>query len=187
MGYGTYLKDLLAPLGVYRLEDTVNGAELESIGAALDGVDAGLEHLQREMLLATAQDEGLANLEKLLARRPVARTPEERRAALAALLRIGGDSFTLEAINDNLRGCGLRAVAAETGDPGRVEVRFPDAAGVPEGIEEMKQIIGDIIPCHLQVEYVYWYVTWMQIEQRFPTWRDLEIKQLTWDELERMV
>ena len=35
MSYGAYLKDLLAPLGVYDQEGTVNGGELECIGAEM--------------------------------------------------------------------------------------------------------------------------------------------------------
>lgn len=73
--------------------------------------------------------------------------------ALAALLRIGGDSFTLAAINDNLKGCGLNAVASETGTPGEVEVCFPEVPGIPDGFAEMKAIIEDILPCHLEIRY----------------------------------
>ena len=187
MSYGAYLKDLLAPLGVYDLEGTVNGGELECIGATLDGVEQELEDIEREMLLSTAEGMGLERIESLLARKPVAGTLEDRRAALAALLRIGGDSFTLAAINDNLRGCGLNAVASETGESGRVEVRFPDVPGVPEGFEEMREIIEDIIPCHLLVTYVYWYITWEQMEERFQTWGEIEEMDLTWGELEKLV
>ena len=53
-GYAQYLKDLLRPLRVYELEGTANGGELEAQGQALDGVETGLEEIQREMLLSTA-------------------------------------------------------------------------------------------------------------------------------------
>ena len=46
-GYAEYLKDLLRPLRVYELEGTANGGELEAQGQALDGVEAGLEEIQR--------------------------------------------------------------------------------------------------------------------------------------------
>lgn len=187
MSCGTYLKELLRPLGVYRLEGTINGGELEAQGQVLDGVAQALDILQREMLLTTAEDRGLEAIEMLLSRRPVTETAEGRRAALAALLRIGGDSFTLRAINDNLAGCGINAVAGETGTPGRVEVRFPDVPGIPEGFEELRAIIEDILPCHLAVEYVYWYVTWEIMEKRFATWGDLEKRNLTWGQIEKLV
>lgn len=187
MSYYEYLKDLLAPLGIYTLENTLNGGELAGEGAALDGVEGALDIIQREMLLSTAEDEGLERIEALLARRPVANTPEDRRKALAALLRIGGDSFTLAAINDNLWGCGINAVVNETGESGQVEVRFPDVPGIPDGFDEIRTIIEDILPCHLGIEYVYWYITWEMMEARFQTWGDIEARSLTWGELEKLV
>ena len=150
-------------------------------------VERLLDRVEREMLLTTAQDTGLEAVESLLVRRPVTDSLERRRAALAALLRIGGDSFTLAAINDNLAGCGLNAVASETGTPGYVEVRFPDVPGIPDGFEEMRQIIEDILPCHLEIEYVFWYVTWERMEALFDTWGDIEAGDYTWETLEKLV
>ena len=187
MSYARYLKDMLEPMRVYRLENSLNGAELESAGAALDGVDQVLEEVEREMLLLTAEGWGLSAVEELLRRRPAAPTLEQRREALAALLRIGGDSFTLEAINDTLRGCGLQAVASETGTPGYVEVRFPDVPGIPDGIETMQAIIEEILPAHVGITYVYWFSTWAELEEQLETWGDIEELGLTWGEMEKMV
>lgn len=187
MSYAEELKALLRPLGVYELEGTANGAELECLGAALDGCGAALEQVEREMLVSTATDKGLEAVEALLSRRPVTDSLQRRRAALAALLRIGGDSFTLAAVNDNLAGCGLNAVASETETPGVVEVRFPEVPGIPDGFAELRAIIEDILPCHLKIEYVYWYITWAMMEERFATWGAVEALGLTWGELEKLV
>ena len=187
MSHADYLRELLRPLRVYELEGTANGGELEALGAALDGAGAALEEVQREMLLSTAEDWGLEAIEALLVRKPVAPSLERRREALAALLRIGGDSFTLAAINDNLKGCGLNAVASETEEPGVVEVRFPDVPGIPDGFEEMRAILEDILPTHLDIQYVFWYITWAMMEERFDTWGDIEALSPTWEELEKMV
>ena len=187
MSYAEYLEDLLRPMGVYRLEGTVNGGELESIGGVLDRCAAELEEIEREMLLTTATGEGLDAVERLLTRRPLAATLARRRGALSALLRIGGDSFTLGAVNDNLAGCGVNAVAAETEQPGKVEVHFPDVPGIPDGFEELCKIIEDILPCHLDIKYVFWYVTWAMLEARFDTWSALEARGLTWGEIEKLV
>lgn len=187
MGYEAYLKDLLRPLRVYKLEGSYNGGELAAEGAALDGCEDRLEALEREMLVSTAEGPGVEAIERLLVQKPVAGTLKQRREALAALLRIGGDSFTLEAINDNLKGCGLNAVASETGQPGYVEVRFPDVPGIPDGFEKMRTIIEDILPCHLNIVYVYWYITWSLMEERFHTWGDIERMNLIWEEVEKLV
>ena len=181
------LWELLLPLGPYRRQGVYTAGELKGEGEALDGVLSALEELEREAMLDTAEGRGLEEIEDLLSHRPVAGTAGARRAALSALLRIGGDSFTAAALNDNLKGCGLNAVVSETGEKGVVEVRFPDVPGIPDGFQQLKQIIEEILPCHLRVDYVYWYITWGELEERFPTWGDIEAGGYTWGELEKLV
>lgn len=188
MSYVNYLTELLRPLGVYDWENgTFQKAELAAEGKALDGCGAELDRVQREMNLNTAQDEGLAAVEELLPYRPVTDQTERRRSALAALLRIGGDSFTLDGVNDNLAGCGLNALAAETAQPGHIQVSFPEVPGIPDGFGSMKKIIEEIIPCHIGIEYVFWYITWAMMEARFGTWGDIEAGEYDWEKLEKLV
>ena len=167
------LAELLRPLGVYDLRPgTINRGELAAYGRALDGVEEELDHTAREMSLTTAGDFGLERIEALLPYRPVCRTARQRREALAALLRISGDSFTPEAVNDTLLGCGLNVRAEETGRPGYVNVRFPNVAGIPEGFDRLRAIIEEILPSHLDITYVFWYNTWAMMAARHPTWGD---------------
>lgn len=187
MSYERYLRELLRPLGVYDMEGRWQTGELAAEGKILDGVEAELERIQREMLLTTAEGAGLDAIEGLLTRRPVAEMTPARRAALAALLRIGGDSFTQSALNDTLSGCGINARVDETAVPGEVEVRFPNVPGVPDGFDRLSRIIEDILPCHLLIRYVYWYLTWGELEEWYPTWGDIERHGYTWGELEKAV
>lgn len=187
MSCAEHLWTLLRPLGPYQKRGTYIAGELAGEGSALDGVEKTLSLLEREGFLDTAESWGLEKLESLLVRRPVADTPEGRRKALAALLRIGGDSFTLHAVNDNLKGCGLNAVASETADSSVVEVRFPDVPGIPDEFEELQKIIEDILPCHLQVDYVYWYINWAMVEEKFSAWEEIEVGGYTWERMEKLV
>lgn len=116
--YEQYLIRLLAPLGLYDLSGVQNRSELAALGMELDNVSAALDTVERESLLVTAEDQGLSRREALFARKPAALTAEERRAAVAALLRIGEDSLTPDAINDTLVGCGIRARAEEKATAG---------------------------------------------------------------------
>jgi len=176
-----YLASLLRPLGVYDLrEGTVNRGELEAYGVRLDHMAGELEDTAREMNLTTAEGFGLERVEELLPYRPVCATPDQRRAALAALLRIGGDSFTPAAINDTLRGCGLNARAEEGGQPGYVKVYFPEVAGIPEGFVALRAIIEEILPSHVDVTYVFWYNTWAMAAERHPTWGHAQDAGLSW-------
>ena len=186
MSHAQYLRDLLRPLGIYDLEAPFNGGELDVQGGALDGVLERLEEVEREVCLDTAESWGLENAASLFTRRPVAGQPRQLAAALAALLRIGGDSFTLDAINDTITGCGIPALVRETGK-GRVSVSFPGAAGVPQGFDGLKRIIEDILPAHLGVEYDFWFLTWAELEDNFPSWRSIEELELSWAQLETYV
>jgi len=176
-----YLVNLLRPLGVYDLQSgAINRGELAAYGVQLDGADSELEDTAREMNLVTARDFGLERVEALLPYRPVCTTVGQRRAALAALLRISGDSFTPEAINDTLSGCGLNARAEETERPNYVKVYFPDVAGIPEGFDQLRSIIEEILPSHLDITYVFWYNTWAMVAGRHPTFGEAAATGLSW-------
>lgn len=181
MKFEDYLVDLLRPLGVYDLRTgTINRGELAAYGVELDDRSAELDDTAREMNLTTAKNFGLEQIEALLPYRPVCYTVGQRRAALAALLRIGGDSFTPEAINDTLRGCGLNARAEEGDQPGYVKVYFPDVAGIPEGFEQLRAIIEEILPSHVDVTYVFWYNTWGMVAKRHSTFGNAAATGLSW-------
>ena len=178
--YEEYLRALLSPLGVYRLDrDSLSGAELYALGKGLDALAERLDAVERESVTATAEDEGLCRREALFLRRPAAATLKERRAAIEALLRIDGDSLTPEAINRAISGCGIRARALEAGT-NRILVEFPDTAGVPAEFEQIEKIIMDILPCHLEVEFRLRYLTWEVCHQAGYTWGFVEEQGYNW-------
>ena len=152
-GAAEQLRDLLAPLGVYRWGETFQWGEIQGEGAALDALAGELRHTKREMSLATARDDGLEAIASLLPLPPENQDPAALRTALAALLRIRGGGFTLEAMNDALAGCGVTAVVEETGDPLHLVVCLPESAEEPENFDRIREIAEGILPCHLLVEY----------------------------------
>lgn len=186
-GYAAYLKTLLEPLGIYDLaENSISGGELCALGGELDAVNGQLERAERETLTATAEEEGLSRREALFARRSAAETVEQRRAAIAALLQIGADSLTPEAIDRTLSGCGIRAKAIEMGK-GHLRVIFPEVAGVPAEFQQIESIILDILPCHLEVEFYFRYLTWAECEAAGMTWASVEAAGHTWESFELAV
>ena len=186
MSYTDYLKELLRPLGVYDVDAPFNGGELTAAGEALDGAFGALEEVERESSLLTARSWGLEGLAALLLRRRAVETEEGLGQALAALLRIGDDSFTPAAINDTIVGCGVAAECTETG-VGRVRVRFPGVVGVPAQIDRLKQIIQEIVPPQVEIEWFYRFLTWGELEEQFASWEALESAGMNWSELETNV
>lgn len=181
MGYSDHLRELLRPLGVYKLSPTsLSGSELEALGCGLDTLSKRLDYVEQEGALATAQGEGLDRLEALFACTPVHYTTELRRQAIAALLRIGEDCFTLSSINNTISGCGINALAQEKEQFGYIRIIFPDVAGIPEGFEQIREIILNIIPCHLDVEFYFRYLTWAECEAFGYTWAIIHEREYTW-------
>ena len=93
MSHGQNLRDLLAPLGVYRWEGSFQWGELQSEGEALDQVAEQVALLQREMNLYTAQAEGLTGLLELLGLERAGETLEELRQTVAALYPGGHERY----------------------------------------------------------------------------------------------
>ena len=184
MKHEQFLLELLKPLGVYDLNHgTLNRAELTAYAKVLDQLFEKLEGICRESFLTIADGKGLELIRELLPYRPASGSPEELRQALSALLRIGGDSFTLNAINDTLSGCGISAATAEGNSPGYVEVNFPGVKGVPPAFEELRAIVEEILPCHLEVTYLFWYNNWAVLGEMLPTFGDVEASGLSWYKL----
>ncbi|MDL2288713.1 DUF2313 domain-containing protein [Oscillospiraceae bacterium OttesenSCG-928-F05] len=188
-GYAEYLRALLRPLGVYALNaGSLSGAEIEALGYAFDGVSTSLDALLEESILQTAGDAGLRRFESLFTLRSVAETPKARRRALAALLRIGDRDFTLEAVRRAIQCCGVTADIWEHETEGEtVVIQFPKVAGEPPRFQELKAVIEAVIPCHLDIEYRFHYLTWARFEVLYPTFAEFESHGHTWDSLERTV
>lgn len=182
MSYADHLKQLLAPLGVYDLNGPINGSALEVKGAALDEVAAVLEEMERECDLTTAEGWGLERWKGLFGLLPAASDPGQLRRSMQALLRIGAHSATLSAVQDTLSGCGLPVRVRELG-PCRVEVSFPGVAGMPEQFERLKYNIEQILPAHVEAEYMLRYLSWAGLESR--GWSFGDLSAMTWDEVER--
>lgn len=188
MGYSDHLRRLLNPLGIYDLRpESLSGAELEALGRGLDDISARMDYVERESALSTAEGEGLDRREALFARTPVHYTTALRRQAIAALLRIGGDCFTLTDINNTISGCGIKALAQEKDQFGYIRIIFPDVAGIPEGFEQIREIILDIVPCHLDVEFYFRYLTWAECEAYGYTWAIVHERAYTWFQFELAV
>ena len=186
--YGGYIRELLEPLGVYTFaQGSLSLAEAEAMGTGLDFAAAALDLAEREALLPTAEGEGLDRRAALFARQPVEVSLELRREALLALGRIGPGDFTLAAINGALAGCGVRAEVQETAEQGYVRVIFPEVAGIPEDFEQIRDIILDILPCHLETEFYFRYQTWAECESAGWTWAMVEAAEHTWSSFELAV
>ena len=86
----------------------------------------------------------------------------------------------LVAINDTISGCGIRAIVQEKEQFGYVRVIFPDVIGIPADFDRIRTIILDIIPCHLEVEFYFRYLTWAECHAHGYTWAIIHEREYTW-------
>lgn len=188
MGYSDYLKAFLQPLGIYDLSPgSLSASELDALGMGLDKISASIDYTHQESILCTAEGERLDRREALFARAPVHASLALRRAAITALLRIGEGDITLTNINNTISGCGIRALAQEKDRFGYIRVIFPDVVGIPPEFEQISRIILDIIPCHLDVEFYFRYLTWGECHAHGYTWSHINRNQWSWYDFQRAV
>lgn len=184
MNYTDYLKQILAPLRVYDLENGIGAEELRVIGGQLDEVFDALEEIRREAFLATAEGYGLKSFEKILPFTPAYLTTQDERRAVIALLRIRGGCFSQSSLQDTISGCGLQATIEEGSGKMTAIVRFPHNRGIPEGFDGLKKRVEEIVPCHLETDYVFIYTPWRELMEKLPTWGDAQSRATTWKKIE---
>lgn len=76
---------------------------------------------------------------------------------------------------------------AEEKADGSLRVVFPRTAGVPAEFDQIRKIILDILPCHLEVEFYFRYLTWAECEAAEYTWDEVETAQHTWESFQLAV
>ena len=67
---------------------------------------------------------------------------------------------------------------------GYVRVIFPDVVGIPEGIDQIKEIVLDIIPTHLDVEFYFRFLTWAECHAHQYSWSIVQGENYTWYEFQ---
>lgn len=187
MSYQGYIEEMLRPLRMYDSGGKFQQGEIIAFGESLDVVSDLLEDIEKEMCLLTAEDWGMEQISQLFVMRPTSTTEAERKEALLALLRIGGDSFTVDALNTTLAGCGTLAHVAEREEVGMVDISFPNIPGIPSGFSNISSILENILPAHLGVNYVFWYITWAFFESMIADFDALDGLDMSWTELEAAV
>lgn len=179
MSYADKLIGLLAPLGVYTFDQgSLSLGEILAVGEQLDDAENAMTQLLGESFLDQASLGTLRKWESLLLRPVGTDDASSLRKALAALLEIDQSSFTLAAINRAVAGCGVSAIVTEDGT-NQVAVSFPGVMGQPQGLDRIKLIVEDILPCQVGVRYNFAFYTWANTREL--TWS--QSLSYTWDQL----
>lgn len=107
------------------------------------------------------------------------RAPADRRSRIKSKLR--GAGVTTVALIQNVAESFSNGEVAVTEYPSqfRLEIKFVGTVGVPPNMDDLTAALRDILPAHLQWDYIIVYNTWADVKAR--TWG--ELKARTWSEV----
>ena len=163
------LRDALRPLGIYKLEKgTLVYAELAAYAAGLDLLEDGLDELEREAFLPTAQGEGISRREEIYGKPKTLLPLRERREMLLYRGAINNRNNTREDLERALVACGLRAQVKENLDGASVYMICLDF-----GVE-----------CHLEAEFDFRTLDWNRIDSMDKTFDQMDAAEMTWNQID---
>lgn len=155
MSYGAYLKKTLKPLGIYELDSGIGAVELEVEGAALDDIQDSISDTVKNMLPATADENGISRWGRLMGVQPVGADTEAKRSFIMGLMRLGECECSDQGLNYVLDTCGIPAAVSESATKETVRVTIFEHHLEDGEEEKIKALVEAILPCHLDVEYTY--------------------------------
>ncbi|QVY62996.1 putative phage tail protein [Cytobacillus gottheilii] len=111
----------------------------------------------------------------------------DRRSAIKSKLR-GAGTITREKVADVCSAySGGSVIVREYPSEYRVVIEFTDITGVPSNMDTLQEVLRDLMPAHILVEYQYRYLRWNEFDSELYTWDSLGARNFTWNELEEAV
>ena len=65
-----------------------------------------------------------------------------------------------------------------------IDIEFTDYGGVPPNKDDLTKILREIIPAHLEINYILNYLLWSVLRNLEWTWDDIDAMDITWADLE---
>ena len=173
------------PEGMYFNSDG-NETDISVVGNQLDKIQADVDKLEKEIIVVSAEDEGLKREEESFD----IGYAEGKRADLRRSVIIGRYR------SDDLSTISLIKSISEAFTNGEVDViehfadtfitiKFVGTMGVPENIEDLKEILREAVLAHVGIEYEFIFIIWDQFDAFNKKWNQWDALNLTWNELEK--
>lgn len=109
---------------------------------------------------------------------------DQRRSVIKSKLR-GAGTVTLEVIKnvaDSFENGEIKV--EENFSKYEVVITFIGKRGRPPNEPDMRNVLREIIPAHLELVFKYTYLTWEELDAANLSWNALEELNMTWDQLE---
>lgn len=150
----------------------------------LSNLYSEFEEKTKEIFINLSSDLGLSQYEDILdISRNLKFTNDERRESIKAKLRgVGTTTKTMiKKVSEAYSNGEVEVI--EENDKYIVKIKFVGTRGIPSNIEMLRQSLRNIIPAHLEIEYVFTYMTWEEFERYNKTIDEWDSLNLTADNI----
>lgn len=152
-----------------------------SIGLSLDNFDADMEMLLAQLNIDTATW-ALAVYEKELAlKTDVSKTIDDRRSLIKSKLRGTGKigAAQIKIVADSYSNGDVDV----TLEYGGIDIEFTSVYGIPSNMEDLKKIIREIAPAHLEINYMFRFYTYAELKANEWTYGAIKASGKTYKEI----
>lgn len=177
------MKEVLRPLGVYRLDgDTLVEKELQAEACALQELEEEIDRFERELFISTAEEEGLILREKLCGGEKAGQPLSNRRKMLLFRGAVTAAGNTRRKVEEALTACGLLCSVTEFYD--RLYINcygLLDQTLTKEGAVKAAQ---EFLPAHIPSDFDFRERSWQEIEAEGLTFAQMDLANLTWKQID---
>ena len=109
---------------------------------------------------------------------------DQRRSMIKAKMR-GAGTVNIEQIKNIARAFLIGELdVTENFANYSIDIEFTDYGGVPPNRDDLTKILREIIPAHLEINYILNYLLWSALRNLEWTWDDIDAMDITWADLE---
>jgi hypothetical protein len=159
------MQDMLAPLGVYSLEDnSLVMCELKTYALELERLHEALRTMLHECFISTAQSYGIDKIEELFERFRPDLTLDERRERISRYMTLNNTDSSTGSIEGQLRLAGVFARFDQNAEDALLS--FPELIAMSDISEKASalNIIEDIVPAHLGIDVGICAMSWDSLD-----------------------
>ncbi len=164
MNYNEVVKNQLEPLKIYAEDAVVHEVDIIVHAKQLDDAEEAINDLEKQTVIRTATEEGVTYREQLYGISPINMTIEERRTNVLAKTR-GGQGCTPELIKLSALAYGHNVEVIENYDEYEFVIRFIDETGIPSNMDDVRAVMNQLKPAHLQVLFRFKYLVISEMEK----------------------
>lgn len=184
----TSMIEKLSPLGVYNLsEGSVVYAELSAFAVGLEILRDTLDTLLQEAFIATAEDFGIENTERLVGNVRADLPLEKRREMLTERLSLSSGDFTLKGFEKMLRLMGVEGSIEEYPETQRIVINLSEDEYTEAQCKWIVSQAKALLPAHLKWDVVFAGFSWSDSDATGNTFAVIDGKGYTWKEIDYLI